>query len=272
MEKLTLDGPESIRSLTQFIRQTVLDAGYSKVVLGVSGGIDSSLSACLSARALEPANVLVLRLPYQTSSAQSLEHAQLVIDQLEVPSKTIDITEAVDSILDNYPDASPIRKGNVMARTRMINIYDQSAALPGLVVGTGNKTESLLGYSTVHGDGAFDFNPLADLYKTQVRQLARELDLPEVIITKAPSADLWAGQTDEGELGYSYNDMDQLLYLLLEEKLTAATCVERGFSADFVAEIISRVKRYRYKSTLPLGGSVGQYPLLDLEGLPFYSS
>jgi NAD+ synthase len=129
-----------------------------------------------------------------------------------------------------------------------------------------------LGYSTLHGDGAFDFNPLADLYKAQVRQLARELDIPEVIISKAPSADLWAGQTDEGELGYSYDDMDQLLYMLVEEKLTAAACVERSFDGDFVAEIVNRVKRYRYKSTLPLVGTVGQYPLSDLEQLPFYSS
>jgi NAD+ synthase len=272
MVNLTLDGPKAINSLTQFIRQTVLGAGYTKVVLGVSGGIDSSLSACLSARALGPENVLVLRLPYKTSSSESLEHAQLVIDQLGVLSKTIEITPAVDSILDNYPDASPVRKGNVMARIRMINIYDQSAEFPGLVVGTGNKTESLLGYSTLHGDGAFDFNPLADLYKAQVRQLAREMGLPEVIVTKAPSADLWDGQTDEGELGYTYNDMDQLLYLLLEEKLTAGSCVERGFAAEFVEEIINRVKRYRYKSTLPLAGSVGQYPLSDLEQLPFYSS
>jgi NAD+ synthase len=272
MENLTLDGPESIRSLSKFIQQTVLNAGYTKVVLGVSGGIDSSLSAFFAARALGPENVLVLRLPYKTSSAESLEHAQLVIEQLGLQSKTIDITPAVDSILDNYPDASLVRKGNVMARVRMINIYDQSAALPGLVVGTGNKTESLLGYSTLHGDGAFDFNPLADIYKAQVRQLARELDVPEVIITKAPSADLWAGQTDEGELGYSYNDMDQLLYLLIEEKLTAADCVESGIDGDFVAEIISRVKRYRYKSTLPLVGSVGQYSLSDLEQLPLYSS
>lgn len=271
MENLTLDGSKAIDSLTQFIRKTVLDAGYTKVVLGVSGGIDSSLSVYLAARALEPENVLVLRMPYKTSSSESLEHAQLVIDDLGVLSKTIDITPAVDSLLENYPDASPVRKGNVMARVRMINIYDQSAAFPGLVVGTGNKTESLLGYSTLHGDGAFDFNPLADLYKAQVRQLARELDIPEVIISKAPSADLWAGQTDEGELGFSYNDMDQLLYLLVEEKLTAAACVERGFDGDFVAEIINRVKRYRYKSTLPLAGSVGQYPLSDLEGLPFYS-
>lgn len=272
MDILTLNGSEAIKSLTQFIRQTVLDAGYSKVVLGVSGGIDSSLSAFLSFQALGPENVLVLRLPYETSSTDSLDHAQLVIDQLGVPSKTIDITSAVDSVLKNYPEATPVRKGNVMARIRMINVYDQSAALPGLVVGTGNKTETLLGYSTIHGDGAFDFNPLADLYKKQVRQLARELDLPEVIINKAPSADLWVGQIDEDELGFTYNDMDQLLYMLVEEKLTPAACVERGFAREFVDEITQRVKRYRYKSILPLAGSVGQFPLSDLEDLPFYSS
>jgi len=271
MDKLILDGPGSIRSLTQFIKNTVLEAGYSKVVLGVSGGIDSSLSAFLSARALGSENVLVLRLPYKTSSAESLEHAQLVIDQLGVPSQTIDISPAVDSILENHPDASPVRRGNIMARIRMINIYDQSAAFPGLVAGTGNKTEILLGYSTLHGDGAFDFNPLADLYKAQVRQLSRELGIPDVIIYKAPSADLWAGQTDEEELGYSYEDMDQLLYLLVEEKLTAEACLDHGFSKVVVEGIINRVKRYRFKSILPRAGTVGQYPLSELEELPFFS-
>ncbi len=272
MENLILDGPKSIQSLTEFIQETVLAAGYSKVVLGISGGIDSSLSAFLAVRALGPENVFVLRLPYRTSSPESLDHAQLIIDQLGVPSKTIDITKAVDAVLESFPEATPVRRGNVMARIRMVNIYDQSAAFPGLVVGTGNKTETLLGYSTIHGDGAFDFNPLADLYKAQVRQLAGELGVPGVIITKAPSADLWAGQTDEGELGYSYDDLDQLLYLLLEEKLTADSCVQKGFDGKFVAEIIDRVKRYRYKSILPLAGSVGQYSLSDLEQLPFYSS
>jgi NAD+ synthase len=170
MKELTLDAKKAINELTSFISQTVSDAGYSKAVLGVSGGIDSSLSAFLSVHALGPDNVLLIRLPYKTSSSGSLEHAQLVIDQLGTKSKTIEITAAVDAVLENYPDASPVRSGNIMARIRMINIYDQSASFPGLVVGTGNKTESLLGYSTLHGDGAFDFNPLADLYKAQVRQ------------------------------------------------------------------------------------------------------
>jgi NAD+ synthase len=153
----------------------------------------------------------------------------------------------------------------------MINIYDQSAEFPGLVVGTGNKTESLLGYSTIHGDGAFDFNPLADLYKAQVRQLAEAMGVPQVILEKAPSADLWVGQTDEEELGFTYDEMDQLLYLLVEEKFSHGECVKAGFSEDFVAGIISRVKHYRYKSILPLAGSVGQYPLSELEQLSTFS-
>jgi len=270
MNSLTLDVSAAADRLTKFIKEIVQNAGYSKVVLGVSGGVDSSLSAFLSSRALGAENVLCLRMPYRTSSAESLEHAKLVIDTLGVASETIDISSAVDAILENYPDAGAVRKGNIMARVRMINVYDQSAAFPGLVVGTGNKTESLLGYSTLHGDGAFDFNPLADLYKAQVRQLARELGVPEVIINKAPSADLWAGQTDEDELGFSYEDMDKLLYLLLEEKYTPQECVAQGFDSEFVESIINRVKKYRYKSTLPLSGSVGQFPLKDLETLPFF--
>lgn len=270
MNRLTLDVSAAVDRLIKFIKETVQDAGYSKVVLGVSGGVDSSLSAFLSSRALGAENVLCLRMPYRTSSAESLEHAKLVIDTLGVVSKTIEISSAVDAILENYPDAGPVRKGNIMARVRMINVYDQSAAFPGLVVGTGNKTESLLGYSTLHGDGAFDFNPLADLYKAQVRELAGELGVPEVIIHKAPSADLWAGQTDEDELGFSYEDMDKLLYLLVEEKYTPQECVAQGFDAEFVESIVKRVKKYRFKSTLPLAGSVGQFPLKNLETLPFF--
>jgi len=270
MKKLELNASQAIDRLTDFITATVADAGYNKVVLGVSGGVDSSLSAFLSVRALGAENVLCLRMPYRTSSPESLEHAKMVIDSLGVASKTIDISSTVDAVLDNYPDASPVRRGNVMARVRMINVYDQSAAFPGLVVGTGNKTETLLGYCTIHGDGAFDFNPLADLYKAQVRQLARDLGVPAAIIEKAPSADLWVGQTDEDELGFSYDEMDRLLYLLVEEKLSAQECAAQGFDPAFVDGIITRVKKYRFKSTLPLAGSVGQFPLEDLETLPFY--
>lgn len=271
MKDLTLNSQDAIQRLTGFIQDVVEKAGYTRVVMGVSGGVDSALSAFLSAKALGAENVLTLRLPYKTSSPESLAHAQLVIDELGCPSKTIEITEAVDAILEQHQDATLVRRGNVMARVRMINIYDQSAAFPGLVVGTGNKTETLLGYSTIHGDGAFDFNPLADLYKAQVRQLASELGVPRVIIDKAPSADLWAGQTDEDEIGYTYEEMDQLLYLLVEEKLTRDDCVRAGFSPDFVDAIIQRIKRYRFKSILPRTGSVGQFSISDLEELPFFA-
>jgi len=271
LKNLELNASKAIENLTSFIATTVGNANYSRVVLGLSGGIDSALSAFLSVQALGQANVLVLRLPYKTSSPESLDHAGLVIDKLGVPNKTIEITDAVDAILENFPDISSVRRGNVMARIRMINVYDQSAEFSGLVIGTGNKTESLLGYSTIHGDGAFDFNPLADLYKAQVRQLAGAVGVPAVIIDKAPSADLWEGQTDEKELGFTYDEMDQLLFLLVEEKLSLEACVKEGFSQDFVQWIINRVKRYRFKSVLPLAGSVGQFPLADLEQLPTFS-
>ena len=271
MDKLILDAKKAINALVKFIKNTVNNADYSKVVLGVSGGVDSSLSAYLSVRALGPENVLALRLPYKTSSSESLEHSKLIIDNLGVPSKTIDISNAADAVLVGIPDAEHVRRGNVMARIRMINIYDQSAEFPGLVVGTGNKTETLLGYSTLHGDGAFDFNPLADLYKAQVRQLAAELGVPQVIINKPPSADLWVGQTDEGELGYTYDEMDRLLFALIEEQLSPEDCVKKGFTKEFVNGIINRVKQYRFKSTLSLAGSVGQYPLVNLEALPVFS-
>lgn len=271
LKNLELNASKAIDSLTSFITTIVSNANYSRVVLGISGGVDSALSAFLAVKALGPANVLVLRLPYKTSSSESLDHAELVIDQLGIPNKTIEITGAVDAILENFPEISPVRRGNVMARIRMINIYDQSAEISGLVIGTGNKTESLLGYSTIHGDGAYDFNPLADLYKVQVRQLAGAVGVPRVIIDKAPSADLWEGQTDEAELGFTYDEMDQLLFLLVEEKLSPAACVNEGFSKDFVQWMITRVKRYRFKSVLPLAGSVGQLPLADLEQLPAFS-
>jgi NAD+ synthase len=271
MKLQPLDSTKAISELTTFINETVKDAGFNKVVLGLSGGVDSALSAFLSVQALGSENVLCLRMPYKTSSEESLTHAQLVIDRLGGPSKTIDISPPVDAILENYPDASRVRQGNIMARVRMINVYDHSAALPGLVVGTGNKTEILLGYSTLHGDGAFDFNPLADLYKYQVRQLAGDLGVPQEIITKAPSADLWTGQTDEGELGYTYQEIDQLLVSLVEKKLSPEECIKGGFSEEFVRNIIDRVNRYRYKSLMPKAGSIGQFQLSRLEEIAAFS-
>jgi NAD+ synthase len=237
--------------LTGFIQTEVTRAGFSGAVVGLSGGIDSSLSCYLACEALGPENVLALRMPYETSSADSLEHAQLVIDKLGVNSLTIPITGMVESIFERFPEADQIRRGNVMARARMIVLYDQSQAFEGLVVGTGNKTEILLGYTTLFGDSACAINPLGDLYKTQVRQLASAMQLPEAIIEKPPSADLWIGQTDEGELGFTYAEVDQLLYLLVDERYNPDDCVEAGFSEKFVREVINLIRKNHFKRIMP---------------------
>ena len=211
MNDLSINTDLARKILTGFIHSEITRFGFSKAVVGVSGGIDSSLSCFLSAEALGPENVLAVRMPYETSSQESLDHAQLVVDATGVQSLTIPITPMVDPYLEQVPESEQVRRGNVMARQRMIVLYDQSMAVNGLVVGTGNKTEILLGYTTLYGDSACAINPIGDLYKAQVRQLSRAIGVPDVIVDKPPSADLWEGQTDEDELGFTYEEADQLL-------------------------------------------------------------
>ncbi len=238
--------------LVDFIRTEITRAGFQRAVVGVSGGVDSALVCFLTAEALGPENVLALLMPYRTSSPESLEHAQLVIEKTGVQSRTVDITPMVDAYLERYaPDADQVRRGNVMARTRMIVLYDHSAAFRGLVVGTGNKTEILLGYTTLYGDAAYAINPIGDLYKTQVWQLAEAVGVPQVIVNKAPSADLWVGQTDEGELGFSYRLADQILYRLVDERYTPEEVVALGFPPEVVQAIVERVRRNHYKRIMP---------------------
>ncbi len=237
--------------LTGFIKTEIQRTGFSRSVLGLSGGIDSALACYLAAEALGPQNVLAVRMPYQTSSADSLEHAQMVIDATGVQSLTIPITPMVDGLVSQFPQTTPLRKANIMARMRMVALFDQSAAFGGLVIGTGNKTEILLGYSTLYGDSACALNPLGDLYKTQVRQLSRSMGIPDAIIQKAPSADLWSGQTDEGELGFTYAEVDRLLYLLIDQRFTPAECVEAGFAEPFVQNVVERIRRNQFKRILP---------------------
>ncbi len=248
---LSIDTALVRKILTGFLHSEITRVGYSKAVVNLSGGLDSAVSLALAVEALGPENVLALRLPYKTSSADSLEHAQQVIDQFGTPAMTIPITEMVDPLIAHEPDMSAMRKGNIMARMRMIVAYDQSEAFKGLVVGTGNKTEILLGYTTLYGDAACALNPIGDLYKTQVRQLARALKIPEAILSKPPSADLWKGQTDEGELGFTYEEVDKLLFLLVDQRYRPEECVEAGFEEKFVRQVVERLRRNQFKRILP---------------------
>jgi NAD+ synthase len=239
------------KMLVGFIRDEIAKVGLKRCVLGLSGGIDSALSAYLSAEALGADNVLVVRMPYKTSSEDSLTDAQKVIDALGLPTLTIPITEMADPLFARFPDMSSRRAGNIMARLRMTILYDQSVAWGGLVMGTSNKTEMLLGYSTIYGDSGVALQPIADLYKTQVRALSAALGLPDSILNKPPSADLWVGQTDEGELGFTYAEVDQALYLLVDERYTLDEVVAEGFARPFVEDVWRRVKVNHYKRTMP---------------------
>lgn len=251
MIDLTINTNVARQILTGFIKSEVSRVGFARAIVNLSGGLDSALSCALAAEALGPENVLALRLPYRTSSIDSLEHAQLVIDKFKVQSGTIDITEMVDPLIEHDPEMSNTRKGNIMARSRMIVLYDQSEAFKALPIGTSNKTEILLGYSTMWGDMASAINPIGDLYKTQVRQLSRALGIPSLIVEKPPSADLWVGQTDEGELGFTYEQVDKLLFLLVDQRYSAQDCIEEGFDEKFVHSVITRVRRNQFKRMMP---------------------
>lgn len=237
--------------IVSFIRDGLAKVGFSQAVLGLSGGIDSALVAFLAVEALGAENVIGVRMPYQSSSEASLTDAQSVIDQLGIEVLTIPITPMVEPLIALSPDMSSLRKGNIMARQRMIVLYDQSAARNALVIGTSNKTEALLGYTTLYGDSAAALQPIEDLYKTQIRQLARAMNVPKPIIDKAPSADLWIGQTDEGELGYTYEEVDKVLYLLVEGRYTVEEAAAEGFDLEFVSNVWRKVQRNHYKRTMP---------------------
>lgn len=252
LARLRINTDLARRALTLFIRDELSRVGFRRAVIGISGGIDSALTAYLTAEALGPANVLGVWMPYRTSAGASREHAQMVIDDLGIQTAEVDITPMVEPLFERFPDITPLRKGNVMARQRMIVLYDQSEAFDGLVVGTSNKTETLLGYTTLFGDSAAAILPIADLYKIQVRQLARAMGVPEAIVTKQPSADLWPGQTDENELGYTYDEADQLLYLLVDRRYTLDEAVEAGFSRELVEKVWRTVRRNHFKRKTPI--------------------
>jgi NAD+ synthase len=251
MPDLTINSEVVRKILTGFIHSEITRAGFGKAVLGLSGGLDSAMSCYLAAEALGPENVLAVRMPYRTSAPESMDHAGLVIQASGVRSLDVEITAMVEPLFEKFPEMDSVRKGNIMARERMIVLYDQSSAFRGLVVGTGNKTEILLGYTTLYGDSASALNPLGDLYKTQIRQLARDMGVPEVIIAKPPSADLWKGQTDEGELGFTYAEVDRLLFLLVDHRYTPEECIEAGFPEPFVRAVVERIRRNHFKRVPP---------------------
>jgi len=250
--KLLIEPDVTQLVLIKFIQNEVRKAGFRRVVLGLSGGIDSALSCYLAAAALGAENVLAIRLPYHASSSESLTHADLMIDALGISSETVEITDMVEPLFAASPDISPLRMGNVMSRARMTVIYDRSAAWNGLVIGTSNKTELLLGYGTIFGDLASAINPIGDLYKTQVRQLAQAMGVPDVVVNKAPSADLIPGQTDESDFGFTYEEADSLLLMLVDERYSRYEAIQAGFEPEFVDRVIKMVQRAQYKRALPI--------------------
>jgi NAD+ synthase (glutamine-hydrolysing) len=259
---LDIDAALTADWLVSFLREELKRRGFAKGVVGVSGGVDSAVTAFLAARALGPENVIGVRLPYRSSSPDSLSHAQMVIDQLGIEGKTIDISKAVDGYLACEPEADAARRGNVMARVRMIALFDQAAKYRTVTLGTGNKTERLLGYFTWHADDSPPINPLGDLFKTQVWALARHLGVPEEIVGKPASADLIEGQTDEGDFGISYARADQILNWLVNG-YSAEDVEAHGFSAQEVELVRKRLSGTHWKRRLPTvamlsGSAIGE--------------
>ena len=259
--ELAIDTDVARRVIAEFIRGQLEQAGFERAVLGLSGGIDSALVAHLVAEAIGPERLLAVMLPYRTSSPASRADAESVVEALGCASDVVDITAMVDGYFGtgttpgaegpDSPVAGPLRRGNFAARMRMAVLYDRSVTWGGLVVGTGNKTESLIGYTTLFGDSACAFNPIGDLYKSQVRQLAVALGVPDAIVRKAPSADLWPGQTDEHEGGFSYPVLDRLLFWRVDKRRSVEEMVGLGFDAAMVARVDRMVAGAEFKRQVP---------------------
>ena len=254
-----IEPAQAVQVIVGFIRGQMTQTGFERIVVGLSGGVDSATVAFLCARAVGADNVLAVRMPYRTSSEASETDALRVVEALGCRTERVDITPMVDPMLARMDDPSQpaagdvlnVRRGNVMARQRMIVVYDRSAAFDGLVAGTSNKTEALLGYGTLHGDMAAAFAPIGDLYKTQLRAVATELGVPREILDKPPSADLWPGQTDEGELGRSYDLLDRTLFALVDRRWTVDRCVRSGLDRSLVEWVAARVARMEFKRQQP---------------------
>ncbi|HUQ41686.1 MAG TPA: NAD+ synthase [Candidatus Limnocylindrales bacterium] len=239
------------KMLVAFLRDETAKSSHRRVVLGLSGGIDSAAVAALAADAMGPENVTAIFMPYSSSSSESAAHARLVAKTFGIALEEVDITPQVDAYFASRGEVDRVRRGNKMARERKSIEYDRSWP-DALVLGTSNKTELLLGYGTRYGDMACDLNPVGDLYKTQLRELAALLGVPDAVIRKPPTADLWVGQTDESELGFSYADADLILYHLVDRRLQPSALIAAGFDAALVNGIRERVRRSHYKRVMPL--------------------
>jgi len=249
--ELRIDTDVARRVIADFIRGQLRQAGFERAVLGLSGGIDSALVAYLTAEAIGPGQLLAVLMPYRTSSPMSRADAEEVVRRLGCASEVVDISPVVDGFFAGLPEASPVRRGNLMARARMAILYDRSVTWGGLVVGTGNKTESLIGYTTLFGDSACAFNPIGDLYKSQVRQLAIAMGVPEAIVRKAPSADLWPGQTDETEAGFTYHELDRLLFWMIDKRRSPDELRAMGFAGSTVDRVARMVAGAEFKRQVP---------------------
>jgi NAD+ synthase len=246
-----IDAPQVVEVVAGFIKRQMEQTGFERLVVGLSGGVDSATVTYLAVRAVGADNVLAVRMPFRTSDPSAETDALRVVDALGCDSQRVDITPMAEPmlILVGHGEETDvrIRRGNVLARLRMMVLYDRSAAFDALVCGTSNKTEILLGYTTQHGDMAAALQPIGDLYKSQLRAVATELGVPPQIIAKPSSADLWPGQTDEEELGASYDDLDRILYALVDRRWTVERCVGAGLDGTLVRWTARRVARYEFK-------------------------
>lgn len=249
--ELAIDVEYVRKRIIYFLRKEFEKRKFKKAVIGLSGGLDSSTVFLLAAEALGSENIIAISLPYKTSNPDSVEDARELTRKVGARWELIDITPQIDSYFQQVPTDNLIQMGNKMARERMSILYDRAYFYRALVLGTGNKTEWLLGYTTRWGDSACDLAPILDLYKTQVRQLASAIGVEEKILRKVPSAELWPGQTDEGELGFTYADVDRLLFYLIDKELSRGQLIEKGFTPEFIDSVVERMNKMEYKRQLP---------------------
>jgi len=252
MSFLKIDPELVSKILYEFLLTETTKTGFKKVVFGLSGGIDSALVAYLCTKTFSPKDVTALIMPFRTSNPENMKHAEIIVKNLKINSETHDISEMIDAFFKSDPDADMVRQGNRMARERMCFLYDYSSKHNALVIGTSNKTELMLGYGTIFGDLASAINPIGDLYKTQIWQLAEYLGLPNDIIEKPPSADLWTGQTDEEEIGYTYDKLDALLHYMVDLRYSTEMLLDQGFSLDMVKDIQKKIQIYQFKRRPPV--------------------